>query len=212
MNIDISNAHCGPRIQFPDHAWLRVVYVPKNCLRRSCKERAGERCLNGSSARVVCLFAMIIGEKRPNANRRRGCVSARCVRSGTELKSLREKREEFAAAVAEYTERALRLLPLAATCRSSHTRRATTPWPRTMGLLALSSSVATTHRRCIFLSAMRAAARRRTSDRWTLAEVRSNVQLPRARIEDASRAVARQQPRVCPREESGRERLNLSVV
>lgn len=26
MNIDISNAHCGPRIQFPDHAWLRVVY------------------------------------------------------------------------------------------------------------------------------------------------------------------------------------------
>ena len=25
MNIDISNAHCGPRIQFPDHAWLRVV-------------------------------------------------------------------------------------------------------------------------------------------------------------------------------------------
>lgn len=33
MNIDISNAHCGPRIQFPDHAWLRVVYVPKDCLR-----------------------------------------------------------------------------------------------------------------------------------------------------------------------------------
>lgn len=28
MNIDISNAHCGPRIQFLDHAWLRVVYVP----------------------------------------------------------------------------------------------------------------------------------------------------------------------------------------
>lgn len=26
MNIDISNAHCGPRIQFPDHSWLRVVY------------------------------------------------------------------------------------------------------------------------------------------------------------------------------------------
>ncbi|CAB0037846.1 unnamed protein product [Trichogramma brassicae] len=26
MNIDISNAHCGPRISFPDHAWLRVVY------------------------------------------------------------------------------------------------------------------------------------------------------------------------------------------
>lgn len=33
MNIDISNAHCGPRIQFPDHAWLRVVLVPRNCLR-----------------------------------------------------------------------------------------------------------------------------------------------------------------------------------
>lgn len=27
MNIDISNAHCGPRIQFLDHAWLRVVHV-----------------------------------------------------------------------------------------------------------------------------------------------------------------------------------------
>lgn len=26
MNIDTSNAHCGPRIRFPDHAWLRVVY------------------------------------------------------------------------------------------------------------------------------------------------------------------------------------------
>lgn len=33
MNIDISNAHCGPRIQFPDHAWLRVVLIPKSCLR-----------------------------------------------------------------------------------------------------------------------------------------------------------------------------------
>lgn len=34
MNIDISNAHCGPRIQFPDHAWLRVVLTNQNCLRR----------------------------------------------------------------------------------------------------------------------------------------------------------------------------------
>lgn len=33
MNIDISNAHCGPRIQFPDHAWLRVVLVSIYCLR-----------------------------------------------------------------------------------------------------------------------------------------------------------------------------------
>lgn len=33
MNIDISNAHCGPRIQFPDHAWLRVVFITRNCLR-----------------------------------------------------------------------------------------------------------------------------------------------------------------------------------
>ncbi|KAL0103855.1 hypothetical protein PUN28_017892 [Cardiocondyla obscurior] len=33
MNIDISNAHCGPRIQFPDHAWLRVVLSKTNCLR-----------------------------------------------------------------------------------------------------------------------------------------------------------------------------------
>ena len=39
MNIDISNAHCGPRIQFPDHAWLRVVSVPRNCL-RACRRDA----------------------------------------------------------------------------------------------------------------------------------------------------------------------------
>lgn len=37
MNIDISNAHCGPRILFPDHAWLRVVSVPRDCLRRCCR-------------------------------------------------------------------------------------------------------------------------------------------------------------------------------
>lgn len=24
MNIDVSNAHCGPWIKFPDHTWLRV--------------------------------------------------------------------------------------------------------------------------------------------------------------------------------------------
>lgn len=43
MNIDISNAHCGPRIQFPDHAWLRVVYVPKDCLRQCCSCENDER-------------------------------------------------------------------------------------------------------------------------------------------------------------------------
>jgi len=32
MNIDISNAHCGPRIQFLDHAWLRVVIRYKRLL------------------------------------------------------------------------------------------------------------------------------------------------------------------------------------
>lgn len=32
MNIDTSNAHCGPRIQFRDHAWLRVVLVPGTLL------------------------------------------------------------------------------------------------------------------------------------------------------------------------------------
>ena len=32
MNIDISNAHCGPRIQFLDHAWLRVVITYKRLL------------------------------------------------------------------------------------------------------------------------------------------------------------------------------------
>lgn len=52
MNIDISNAHCGPRIQFPDHAWLRVVYVPKDCLRqcRSCEnDERRETCVSSHS-------------------------------------------------------------------------------------------------------------------------------------------------------------------
>lgn len=31
MNIDASNAHCGPRILFPDHVWLRVVSVLNDC-------------------------------------------------------------------------------------------------------------------------------------------------------------------------------------
>lgn len=43
MNIDISNAHCGPRIQFPDHAWLRVVLVPLNCLRPYARRTATTR-------------------------------------------------------------------------------------------------------------------------------------------------------------------------
>lgn len=58
MNIDISNAHCGPRIQFRDHAWLRVVLVPSTLLappRRTSdrwtfarlRQRRGEReCLS----------------------------------------------------------------------------------------------------------------------------------------------------------------------
>lgn len=37
MNIDISNAHCGPRIQFPDHAWLRVVLTNLKLLAPSRK-------------------------------------------------------------------------------------------------------------------------------------------------------------------------------
>lgn len=59
MNIDISNAHCGPRIQFPDHAWLRVVYVPKDCLRQCCSRENDERretrvCRRVREAEMVC--------------------------------------------------------------------------------------------------------------------------------------------------------------
>ena len=54
MNIDISNAHCGPRIQFPDHAWLRVVQTRHTALYRSIPvgrytgERLGVRRTFGS--------------------------------------------------------------------------------------------------------------------------------------------------------------------
>lgn len=44
MNIDISNAHCGPRIQFPDHAWLRVVSVdPQTACAKVARQRATDR-------------------------------------------------------------------------------------------------------------------------------------------------------------------------
>lgn len=62
MNIDISNAHCGPRIQFPDHAWLRVVYVPKDCLRQFCSCENDERretCRRARAferQRMVCVW------------------------------------------------------------------------------------------------------------------------------------------------------------
>lgn len=51
MNIDISNAHCGPRIQFPDHAWLRVVLISIYCLRRAADGHigAGVRAIVGRS-------------------------------------------------------------------------------------------------------------------------------------------------------------------
>jgi len=49
MNIDISNAHCGPRIQFPDHAWLRVVSLNAKLLAPLC--RAGHDALHRASLR-----------------------------------------------------------------------------------------------------------------------------------------------------------------
>lgn len=64
MNIDISNAHCGPRIQFPDHAWLRVVYVPKDCLRQCCSCENDERretCVSSRvrEAEMVCVWGVV---------------------------------------------------------------------------------------------------------------------------------------------------------
>lgn len=61
MNIDISNAHCGPRIRFPDHAWLRVVQQTKPdcsyprsrtllCANAGEKERKPERSSRSRAA------------------------------------------------------------------------------------------------------------------------------------------------------------------
>ena len=42
MNIDISNAHCGPRILFLDHSWLRVVSYTKTARFPGALARARE--------------------------------------------------------------------------------------------------------------------------------------------------------------------------
>lgn len=65
MNIDISNAHCGPRIQFPDHAWLRVVLIKAHCLRR--RAHAARR-------RAPCRHARV---SRQRARARRAALRAR---------------------------------------------------------------------------------------------------------------------------------------
>lgn len=50
MNIDVSNAHCGPRILFPDHAWLRVAYIYATALPHSFAGRsAGGNVLFGKA-------------------------------------------------------------------------------------------------------------------------------------------------------------------
>lgn len=41
MNIDTSNAHCGPRILFLDHSWLRVASTSQTARRRRRRRRAG---------------------------------------------------------------------------------------------------------------------------------------------------------------------------
>lgn len=70
MNIDISNAHCGPRIQFPDHAWLRVVYVPKDCLRQCCSCENDERretCVVAFERQRWCVWGGRESFQRPSA-------------------------------------------------------------------------------------------------------------------------------------------------
>lgn len=88
MNIDISNAHCGPRIQFPDHAWLRVVYVPKDCLRQCCcscenderrETRVASRSRGREMVRVGVVESLSAAERRclgrPRRRRRRPILS-----------------------------------------------------------------------------------------------------------------------------------------
>lgn len=58
MNIDISNAHCGPRILFLDHTWLRVVIKRKGAL--------------------AAAFAAYLGVRRPF----QGGVALNCRRPG----------------------------------------------------------------------------------------------------------------------------------
>lgn len=78
MNIDISNAHCGPRIQFPDHAWLRVVYVPKDCLRQFCSYENDERretcrVVSRSRGREWCAWC-VGGGRESFSGRARRCL------------------------------------------------------------------------------------------------------------------------------------------
>lgn len=55
MNIDISNAHCGPWILFLDHSWLRVVSISKT---------ARDAASDGALARSVRPAALPSGRNR----------------------------------------------------------------------------------------------------------------------------------------------------
>lgn len=74
MNIDISNAHCGPRIQFPDHAWLRVVLVPRNCLRREARTATTRQ---GASPVPCARLHFMAAYERSLDVRRRCCAAAK---------------------------------------------------------------------------------------------------------------------------------------
>lgn len=63
MNIDISNAHCGPRILFLDHSWLRVVSYTKTARFPGARSRAAGKRRSALDARR---------DGSPHAGRRRG--------------------------------------------------------------------------------------------------------------------------------------------
>lgn len=58
MNIDVSNAHCGPRILFPDHVWLRVVSalhdcsVPASAAPFASRQRGGQQQRPGTRSEI----------------------------------------------------------------------------------------------------------------------------------------------------------------
>lgn len=79
MNIDISNAHCGPRILFPDHSWLRVVYTYQTARRpRDRSASADFRRRTGAKlgGRNVGLLREVIGFGRLVRVRARAFIPA----------------------------------------------------------------------------------------------------------------------------------------
>ena len=142
MNIDISNAHCGPRILFPDHSWLRVVPQYQTAGRTRARESraAPHRAGSASGQPPGPAGAIWARRKRPRNASVSRCIAARGVPSATDrdrgLKSDRSQLRRSASCLARVSETAAgpyapppRPPPATQTAKSESAKHSRTSWP-----------------------------------------------------------------------------------